>query len=112
MPGPVLGKEKAPYRSTRLHVLEPAGWCLLALIATVAQLAPHNLMPRLYNDSFQYLSVAKQFGSTQRIATSLVFFDTARFHGTIPAPVTWFPPGYPLAIAGLSTIGLANEGAA
>jgi hypothetical protein len=108
----VLNQKKAEYRSARLHLLEPAAWCALALFAAFAQLPQRNLIPRLYNDSFQYLSMAKQLGSSQRIETSLVYFDTARRYGAIPAPVTWFPPGYPLAIAGLSTIGLANEGAA
>ena len=33
------------------------------------------------------------------MATSLVHFDTERSRGTIPAPLTWFPPRDPLAIA-------------
>lgn len=64
------------------------------------------------HDSFQYLSAADQLRSTHRMATSLVHFDTERSHGTIPAPLTWFPPGYPAAIAVLSTIGFSYETAA
>jgi hypothetical protein len=92
--------------------LEPALWCAFALVAAITQLLQHNLLPRLYNDSFQYLSAAEEFRSTQRISTSVVYFDTERMHGTIPAPLTWFPPGYPLAIAALSTIGLDSQRAA
>jgi hypothetical protein len=101
--------ETTPIQSTRLKVLEPAVWCALALIAAITQLPQHKLTPNLHNDSLQYLSAAKEFGSTQRLATSIVYFDTERMHGAIPAPLTWFPPGYSLAIAGLSTIGLDNE---
>jgi hypothetical protein len=46
------------------------------------------------------------------MATSLVHFDTERSHGTIPAPLTWFPPGYPLAITGVSQLGYSHETAA
>jgi hypothetical protein len=75
----------------------------------MVQLPPHKPMPRLENDSFQYLSAASQLRSTHRMATSLVYFDVERSHGTIPAPLTWFPPGYPLAIAAASTVGLSYE---
>jgi hypothetical protein len=46
------------------------------------------------------------------MATSLVHFDTERSHGTIPAPLTWFPAGYPLAITGVSQLGFSDETAA
>lgn len=37
-------------------------------------------------------------------ATSIIHYDTERSHGQMPAPVTWFPPGYPIVI-GLITQG-------
>ena len=68
--------------------------------------------PYLYNDSFQYLSAANHFRSNQQVATSLVYFDTERSHGRMPAPLTWFPPGYPIAIALVSIAGFNYESAA
>ena len=43
------------------------------------------------------------------MATNLVHFDTERSHNTIPAPLTWFPAGYPAAIAGVSLAGVNYE---
>jgi hypothetical protein len=68
--------------------------------------------PAFYSDSYQYLSVADHLRTGEGIRTSLVHFDVERAHGTIPAPVTTFPPGYPLAIAFLSLLGLSLTGAA
>jgi hypothetical protein len=100
-------------RQARLRwgLLEPMAWCALALAATTVQL-PQERLPRLDNDSFQYLSAANYLRSTQRMATSLVYFETERSHATIPAPLTSFPPGYPLAIALVSTLGFGYEKAA
>jgi hypothetical protein len=55
--------------------------------------------PSLYNDAYQYLSEARHLLTEHRLSTSLVFFDVERSHGQIPAPLTTFPPGYPIAIA-------------
>jgi hypothetical protein len=87
-------------------------WCALALIVVTVVHLPLQRLPRLSDDSFQYLSAAHQLRSTHRVATSLVHFDTERSHGTIPAPLTWFPPGYPFAIAVVSSIGFSYETAA
>lgn len=95
----------------RLLRLEPAVWCLLALLVAILPLTTQR-RPHLFPDSFQYLSAANSLHSTGRMATSLVHFDTERSHGTIPAPLTWFPPGYPTAIAGVSLIGCSYETAA
>jgi hypothetical protein len=91
--------------------LEPALWCAFAVVAAMVQL-PQRRAPVLSDDSFQYLSAASQLRSAGRMATSLVHFDTERSHGTIPAPLTWFPPGYPLTIAAVSAVGLDYETAA
>ena len=88
---------------------EPTAWCVLALIVAVVQLPHQGMRPRLENDSFQYLSAASQVRSTGQMATTLVHFDTERKHGVIPAPLTWFPPGYPIAIGAVSTLGLSFE---
>ena len=91
--------------------LEPIAWCCLALGVTIAQI-PGGGAPHIYSDSCQYLSAASHLSSTHRMDTSLVHFDTERSHGTIPAPLTWFPPGYPGAIALVSLTGSGLETAA
>ncbi len=91
--------------------LEPIAWCCLALGVTIAQI-PSGGAPHIYSDSCQYLSAAGQLRSTHRMETSLVHFDTERSHGTIPAPLTWFPPGYPAATALVSLTGASLESAA
>jgi hypothetical protein len=91
--------------------LEPMAWCALCVVAAIAPVARQRL-PRLRNDSFQYLSAASNLRSTQRMATSFVHFDPERSHGTIPSPLTWFPPGYPVAIAAVSMLGCSYETAA
>jgi hypothetical protein len=67
---------------------------------------------QLYNDSYQYLDVAKNIRDHGKVATSLIYFDTERAQGVVPAPLTTFPPGYPLLIALLSKLGLTLEHAA
>ena len=52
----------------------------------------------LADDSYQYLNVAEHLEHGQGASTSLVHFDSERSHGHIPAPLTTFPPGYPVAI--------------
>ena len=68
--------------------------------------------PRLSNDSYQYLSVAENLAAGHGIETSLVHFDVERAHGTLPAPLTTFAPGYSIAVAGLCKLGLPPESAA
>lgn len=66
----------------------------------------------LYNDSYQYLSVAENLNRGRGLTTSLVHFDTERSHGRIPAPLTSFPPGYPAVVALASRLAGDDEGAA
>ncbi len=66
----------------------------------------------LSNDSYQYLSVAANIRNGNGIATDLVYFDTERTHGRIPAPLTTFPPGYPAAVGLLSSFAVGYEMAA
>ena len=83
-------------------------WTLLALtIALVPSL--HQRLPLLSSDSFQYLSSADNLKHGLGFSTSLVHFDTERSHGTIPAPLTWFPPGYPAMIWLLMEGGIGGE---
>jgi hypothetical protein len=73
---------------------------LFIAIAAVLILAVDSARPAsLGNDSFQYLSVAANIASGNGIETSIVHFDSERSAGRIPAPMTTFAPGYPIAVA-------------
>jgi len=65
--------------------------------------------PGLSDDSYQYLSEAENIHDGHGLTTSIVHFDTERSHGQLPAPLTTFPPGYSLAIAAFSRMGLTSE---
>ena len=77
--------------------LEVFGWGLVALLF-VGFFLVFRPMP-LADDSYQYLNVADNFNHGRGIATSLVHFEMERSHGRMPAPLTTFPPVYPLSIA-------------
>jgi hypothetical protein len=68
--------------------------------------------PRLGNDSYQYLSVAENVAAGRGPQTSLVHFDVERAHATIPAPLTTFPPGFPIVAGALCRLGVAPTTAA
>jgi hypothetical protein len=82
-------------------------WSVLLLLAVLLR-AHFAGGPELANDSYQYLSAAEHLRSGEA-ATSLVHFDAERSHGRIPAPLTTFPPGYPLLMALLAATGLDVE---
>jgi hypothetical protein len=63
------------------------------------------------NDSFQYLSVARNLLEGNGLATSLLYFDEQLVTGQLPAPQTVFPPGYSLLMAVLGAAGVPLEAA-
>ena len=66
----------------------------------------------LSNDSYQYLSVAASVANGTGIETPLVHFDSERSSGLMPAPMTTFAPGFPVAVALSSFLaGAAERGA-
>jgi hypothetical protein len=75
-------------------------WGGLGLAVAFSMLAFRPLP--LSNDSCQYLSVASNIRHGEGATTDLVYFDTERSHGRIPAPLTTFPPGYPAAVGMIS----------
>jgi hypothetical protein len=84
---------------TAAVALEISAWTLLALVAA---LSAHTYRPApLLEDSYQYINVAGHIAHGEGPATSLVHFDAERSHGQIPAPLTTFPPGYPLVLAAI-----------
>ena len=66
----------------------------------------------LSNDGYQYLSEAGNIRSGNGFSTSIVHFDEEQSHRRIPAPLTTFPPGYPVMIALLSYLRLSLRMAA
>jgi len=81
-------------------------WILIEAALIAAYLYP-NTMPRLNQDSYQYLSVAENALRGNIAYTSLVHFDAERSFGRMPAPLVTFPAGYGIAIAAVSLLGLS-----
>lgn len=67
---------------------------------------------RLANDTAQYFSVADNLRAGRGPATSIIYYEEHYALGTVPAPQTVFPPGYPVAIALAAASGLATATAA
>src|SRR3954471_2823330 len=97
-------------RASRLRPAEIAIWGVAAALQCGLLLAAMG-QPRLSNDGYQYLSVVDNLAAGHGIATNLVHFDVERAHETIPAPLTTFPAGFPLATAALHATGMAPESA-
>jgi hypothetical protein len=108
---PVLaGGPIAEGGSRRIGGRETALWTIGALsLFFVWGLFVHQ---RLLNDGYQYLSVAENLAAGRGIATSLVHFDVERAHGTLPAPLTTFAPGFPIAVVAFCKAGMTPETAA
>ena len=85
---------------------------VLVLAALLATYINSDLLRTLGQDSFQYLSVARNVLEGRFGYTSLLHFDAERSFGVVPAPMVTFPPGYPLAMALVSLAGpsLATAG--
>ena len=98
----LLGYLSRPVRPREFLV-----WCALAIALVAFGLARPG--PNLEVDSCQYLSIAGNFPAGKPGYTSIVHFDTERSHGTVPAPMTTFPSGYPAVIAALDASGLTPE---
>jgi len=91
--------------------VEFLGWCILAAALVLLQVFAQG-GPVMENDSYQYLSVARNFAQGRPGCTSIVHFDTERSHGVVPAPMTTFPSGYPAAVAAVGATGVTTEHAA
>ena len=78
----------------RTRTLEIAAATLLAFLAALAVLVykPFPLM----DDGIVYLNVADNLRQGHGASTTIIHYDTERNHGRIPAPITTFPPGYPV----------------
>ncbi len=92
----------------KLGDLELLVWCTLAVLCVTG----HSFIthgPLLGNDSYVYLSEAENFLAGRPASTSIVYFDTERSAGRIPAPVTTFPAGFSLATSAVTATGLPLE---
>jgi hypothetical protein len=81
-------------------------WVLLAAAVVTLNCVRYQ-GPLVFDDSYQYISIAENIAGGNGIRTSIVHFDEERRHGELPAPVTWFPAGYPIAISLLALIGFS-----
>lgn len=84
-----------------------AGACLTVLVG----LARYG-GPILGEDSYQYLSAAGNLTAGHGLSTSILHYDIDRSTGALPAPLTMWPAGYPIAIASLHVFGVPLEPAA
>ena len=106
VPSPVVAS-----RHPRLPMIDVWVWTGIAALLLLIRVSP-GFAPDLYNDSFQYLSVAGNTLDGQFGQTSLVHFDVERSFGTIPAPSVTTAAGLSTVIALLSLAGLSLQGAA
>ncbi len=86
-------------------------WMLLSVAALSGYLVL-NHGPVWYNDGFQYVNVARNILAGHGAATSILHFDAEYNKMQLPAPMTTFPPGYPLVTAAFSLMGVELEYAA
>lgn len=97
-----------PSSEKRITSVEVVIW-LGIVLALMAWRLHGGVARSLGQDSFQYLSVARNAIDGLPGYTSLVHFDAERSFGVVPAPMVTFPLGYPLAIAGIGALGLPLE---
>lgn len=93
-----------------LRLAEIAIWGALAALLCGLLLAATG-QQRLSNDGYQYLSVVDNLSAGHGVSTNLVHFDIERAHGTIPAPLTTFPAGFPVATTVFHAMGMASQSA-
>ena len=87
-------------------------WLAALLLAGVGELwVAHGWLraPYITNDGYQYLDAASSVASGGCLCTRVAHFDEQVAAGKFPVPLTHFPPGYPLLIAGLSRFGMTLE---
>ncbi len=81
--------------------------CLIVAAATTAAMTALLFSADFVSrDGAQYFSIADNLLNGHGNATSIVFYEKHYHSGEVPAPQVTFPPGYPIAIAGLASLGL------
>jgi hypothetical protein len=94
----------------RIPNVETWVWACVCVALMGLRVYP-DFVPNTGNDSFQYFSVAENALAGHIGYTSLIHFDSERSFGVVPAPMVWFPLGYPMAIAFVSLLGLSVQSA-
>ena len=93
-------------------VLELGAWlCAGLAVFCFLRLTTNTNWILLSNDGYQYLSEARNILTGKGFCTSLLNFDENLHTGIIPAPQTAFPPGYPIATAGVQFLGVDERAA-
>jgi hypothetical protein len=82
------------------------GWLLVGGSFLALQAACAGRWMFWFADTFQYLSVAENLLGGRGIATSIILFDEQYHTGSLPAPQTVFPPGYPAIVATIGSVGV------
>jgi hypothetical protein len=88
------------------------GWLLVGGSFLALQAASARRWMFWFSDTFQYLSVAQNLLDGKGIATSIILFDEQYRAGSLPAPQTVFPPGYPAMVATIGSVGVPLPSAA
>ncbi|MFK7818853.1 MAG: glycosyltransferase family 39 protein [Planctomycetaceae bacterium] len=88
---------------------EQSGFSLLWIVAgisLVASICLANLPERtwVFSDTAHYMSVARLLQSGDGISTDLIYYSEQSQVGSIPAPQTVFPPGYPALVAAIASV--------
>ena len=82
--------------------------CLLAGTGALWFSARRMAAPYLTNDGYHYLDAASNLARSACLCTRVAHYDE-EVTGRLPVPLTRFPPGYPLLIFALSSVGLPLE---
>ena len=88
-------------KRNRLYVL------LLLGLSIIFAYGRWQAAPIFSNDSFQYLDAANNLLSKGELGTSLAVFEEQVDWGRFPVPLTHFPPGYSILIAGMGRAGFS-----
>lgn len=83
--------------------------CWVLLSCTFLALRPVESYLTLWNDSFQYLSVAQNLLAGRGTESSILIYDEQFYSGRIPGPQTVFPPAYPALTAAVAFFGVPLE---
>lgn len=94
-----------PRARTHRSILAECFLWFLAFLVT-AGFCAWRFAPSYTNDSYQYLSEAGNIIHGAGLQTSIIFYDVERRHARVPAPLTTFPPGYPIVISLFGRLGI------
>jgi hypothetical protein len=87
---------------------KPGHWLhwVVAALSLLMAVCLTNLPERawVFSDTAHYMSVARLLQSGEGISTDLIYYSEQAHLGTLPAPQTVFPPGYPIVAAVIASV--------